>query len=524
MKRILIIPTAGLATRIAPVSNYFPKVLIPIGDEPVVAKILALYTRVQIDQVILVVSPGTEARYQSLIQSFSVTLPITLSVQVNHTGLLGALMATQSYIAAADQVCVHLSDTLLSKSFREEDFNESFVVVSEVSSSRDWCMVRMNAQGNLLEMVDKPLQFDSNLAIAGVYFFSNAALLGAVLAQLPDKTEMSSAIHHYLHRGVMKVLLRNDWSDLGDVRRFHALVEHFNTRKKVSVYRQKNVVVKKATTPQLVAEEYFYRHVRAPLCFPRLIASNPKKLQLSYHPARSLAYYALFEPMWATSSESILQSLWQVMNADFYHATVHWSEAKKQTQWMYGERIVESIEQEMSEFIALKQIKINGVIVSGWPGIRELILKRAKKLATSAVIRPVHGDLHFGNILYDPLSNTFLFLDPRGRWGKQLSIYGDVRYDMAKLLHSFHGGYEYLKRGLAYFRELAVGEYELKMPNDPWDTPKSFDQLLTTYAISLPDVLWIEALCFFSMCRCYADSHLRQQFFLQGLYLLNKLL
>ena len=45
-----------------------------------------------------------------------------------------------------------------------------------------------------------------------------------------------------------------------------------------------------------------------------------------------------------------------------------------------------------------------------------------------------HGDFHFENILWNPQSKTFTFLDWRQDFGGDLEI-GDINYDLAKLLH-----------------------------------------------------------------------------------------
>jgi Ser/Thr protein kinase RdoA (MazF antagonist) len=44
----------------------------------------------------------------------------------------------------------------------------------------------------------------------------------------------------------------------------------------------------------------------------------------------------------------------------------------------------------------------------------------------------IHGDLFFGNMLYDVNSETLKILDPRGNFGID-GIYGDIRYDIAKI-------------------------------------------------------------------------------------------
>lgn len=45
-----------------------------------------------------------------------------------------------------------------------------------------------------------------------------------------------------------------------------------------------------------------------------------------------------------------------------------------------------------------------------------------------------HGDFHFENILYDEATDKFTFLDWRQNFGNSLNI-GDIYYDLAKLLH-----------------------------------------------------------------------------------------
>ena len=61
----------------------------------------------------------------------------------------------------------------------------------------------------------------------------------------------------------------------------------------------------------------------------------------------------------------------------------------------------------------------------------------------------IHGDFHFGNILFDFGSGHVKLIDPRGEFGKSgnadsIGCYGDAHYDLAKFLHGFHGGYAHL--------------------------------------------------------------------------------
>lgn len=63
----------------------------------------------------------------------------------------------------------------------------------------------------------------------------------------------------------------------------------------------------------------------------------------------------------------------------------------------------------------------------------------------------MHGDLCFSNILFDSRSNNIKIIDPRGSLNKNLDdsniIYGDFRYDLAKLGHSIIGNYDFIVSG-----------------------------------------------------------------------------
>jgi len=89
------------------------------------------------------------------------------------------------------------------------------------------------------------------------------------------------------------------------------------------------------------------------------------------------------------------------------------------------------------------ELQLNGKTLKGWPSLAPLIESRVQRLATSARGAVIHGDMCFANILYDRLTNLFKFIDPRGSFGTA-GIYGDPRYDVAKLMHSVDGGYDFL--------------------------------------------------------------------------------
>jgi len=65
-----------------------------------------------------------------------------------------------------------------------------------------------------------------------------------------------------------------------------------------------------------------------------------------------------------------------------------------------------------------------------------------KVAAQTRPIEVVHGDLHFGNILYNYNTDQIKLIDPRGAYGSmKRTTYGDDTYDWAKLAHDLYHGY-----------------------------------------------------------------------------------
>ena len=128
MKRILIIPSAGRARRLSPLNNYFPKALIPCGDKPALSRILDFYKHIAIQQVVIVVASDHVARFRKIVEHYRYRFPIKIIVQKSALGLLDSIVQAKEEIAKADQVLIHLADTLLQMPLHESDLQQSWVL------------------------------------------------------------------------------------------------------------------------------------------------------------------------------------------------------------------------------------------------------------------------------------------------------------------------------------------------------------------------------------------------------------
>ncbi|OGC81960.1 MAG: hypothetical protein A2V81_03745 [Candidatus Abawacabacteria bacterium RBG_16_42_10] len=532
MKRILIIPSAGRARRLSPLNNYFPKALIPCGDKPALSRILDFYKHIAIQQVVIVVASDHVARFRKIVEHYRYRFPIKIIVQKSALGLLDSIVQAKEEIAKADQVLIHLADTLLQMPLHESDLQQSWVLSAKVINPRDWCMIKFTDK-QLLSLVDKPVSCEGKDAICGVYFFHRIHILLQALKYamsyskpIHGELQVSGLIERYKTSQPVLVRPRNDWSDIGNLKRLHAHTT-FDARGQNKLIRRGQSIVKKSSGKLLVGERFYYRNLKVPQYFPKIFEIDEGKITMSYEPLQSLAYLFLYESMEEENTQYVVDELWSKMIQDFYGKCTD-DALSTETAWMYGKRIVDRVE-ELSEKAAfplqfVDTLYINNVKVIGWPKLKSIVLSRARDLADTAIIRHIHGDFHCANILYDALRHIFIFVDPRGEWGRQVSVYGDIRYDFGKFLHSFHGGYEFIKNNLSFFECYDTQRYTLKMPSDPMNTLYFLQPYLDNMGIKTKDVLWIEALCFLSMGKFYSDYQMRQQFFLRGLYLLNQLL
>lgn len=128
------------------------------------------------------------------------------------------------------------------------------------------------------------------------------------------------------------------------------------------------------------------------------------------------------------------------------------------------------------------------------------------------------------NILYDVNSKSVKFIDPRGNFGKEI-VYGDIKYDLAKLRHSFNGKYEFIISDLFKLTEINSEKFILKIYSDNYHEliKNKFDDLLKKYKYDLNTIKLIEALLFISMIPLHDGKINRQKvMYLKSILLLNE--
>jgi hypothetical protein len=156
-----------------------------------------------------------------------------------------------------------------------------------------------------------------------------------------------------------------------------------------------------------------------------------------------------------------------------------------------------------------------------WPKLKQYI----EKTCLSKTLTFIHGDMCFSNILYgkNPINNDIVlkFIDPRGSFGNT-KIYGDIYYDLAKIMHSCDGKYEYI---ITDNFELIDNNVNFKLnfhKQDSTDIKNVLDKIILQHKFNNTKILLLQGLIFIGMCARHYDSQIRQKaMFLTGLRILN---
>ena len=133
----------------------------------------------------------------------------------------------------------------------------------------------------------------------------------------------------------------------------------------------------------------------------------------------------------------------------------------------------------------------------------------------------IHGDCTFSNIVLrngeDPV-----FIDPRGYFG-DTEIYGDPRYDWAKLYYSLLGNYD--QYNLRRFKLKISDEIELKIDSNGWeDMEDPFFEILST-EVDKKSIKLIHAMIWLSLTTyAWDDYDSICGAFYNGLYYLEEIL
>lgn len=186
MKKIdftAVVPVAGAGTRLRPHTYTYPKVLLTVGNKPIIGHILDDLAAAGIKKVCMVTGYLGD-KIKSYVSSAYPGLDVTYVEQPEPKGLGHAIWMTRNRVTGP--VLVMLGDTILSADLSKFlGGREDCIAVKEVADPRRFGVVEVK-KGYISAMVEKPEKPRTNLAIVGIYSFRNSSQLYGSLQRLVD--------------------------------------------------------------------------------------------------------------------------------------------------------------------------------------------------------------------------------------------------------------------------------------------------------------------------------------------------
>lgn len=181
MKGLLLL--GGSGSRLRPLTFSQSKQLMPVYDKPLFFYPLGTLMLAGIREFIFVTSDESVSSFSKILGDGSgLGISIKYRVQDSPRGLPDAIMAGSDLIAN-DKFAVILGDNIfhgvgLGKSLKETTLSVSGakIFAYNVSNPSEFGVLRLNPDGTIADLVEKPDEFVSQLAITGLYFLDENAI------------------------------------------------------------------------------------------------------------------------------------------------------------------------------------------------------------------------------------------------------------------------------------------------------------------------------------------------------------
>lgn len=521
-----------------PVSSNQSNALVPINGKPVISWILDDLLSRGIRNATVVLRAEEERFHSYLLRTWSKRMRLHLALLPREGTILQSLLSGFPEDRYSGRVRVILGDTLIRDTYEDSG---DYVFVGRVDDSRRWCIAKTDEQGVIDELLDKQeLPSGSHTALAGFYQFNDGAFLKECIVKAIDRKacELSGALDIYRLKYPIAVKEVKQWFDFGHIDNFvdarWRLIQprYFNS---LSFNPVLNTVTKiSRNTEKLIDELNWYHNIpeKLKVLTPRLIEYSHQdgnlEITQEYYGYPTLAELYLYSELTIETWTSILRRVLQI-HREFnrFSGPVDSLHVRR----MYFDKTVERLknleesDRWWNDLLHKNVLIYNGQKLKNIPVLLPHIDREIVSISENVKGAIIHGDLCFSNILYDLNNQIVRLIDPRGSFGKK-GIYGDPRYDVAKLRHSVSGLYDFITADLFEIEWLDDEcRAEVFSGSLPGELTEKFDRLIVEDGYKLNEIKLIEGLLFLSMAPLHQDKpHRQRMMFLTGIKLLNEVL
>lgn len=370
----------------------------------------------------------------------------------------------------------------------------------------------------------------------GYFAFSDIKLLARSMSAARGRFVEGVRLYQASHGLIFPTV--TGWLDMGHVNTY------FRSRAKMTTQRAFNELIisngtvfkSSAQASKMIAEACWFGNLPPSVkrYAPQLIRSGENDGR-NFYEVEYLPYLPLNELYVHGSLPKLFwEKIFRLTDAvlsDLRGASALTSADCEKVQADFSMLVVEKTDQRLDEYAIAtgcdmeRATSFNGVALPSLRTVAATCQEAARALPAMPGVS--HGDFCFSNILFDSRANSLKVIDPRGlNAAGELTIIGDLKYDIAKFAHSLVGLYDHIVAGLFTLIEPEPLHFTLEIHVDRniANIQESFGGI-SLLGFSPRDVLPLVILLFLSMLPLHHDKPDRQRAFLANalrLYVLWK--
>lgn len=531
--KALLIPSALLVP--SDMRNKFgelPTALFPLGNKTMIERLYDKYKDI-VDVIYIVVK-----RKQLLINDYinSKKLPIRI-IELDELRDLGyTIQYGMKFILGQepliDYIYVNFADFLLDEHVPIN--NHNFFYYASGMSTDEWTYFKDN-NGIITDILDKcPLSENHQISnfsgiFVGLFGFTNPHYFLELLKQYSnvqsDMDTFYQAIFTYSQEYPFTILHSQNWFDVGHSDNYSKATTSVAARSfnSIEIDEQRGILKKRSENKEkLVNEIRWYLRIPNKLQYllPRVydysLDLTDPYVSMEYYGYHTLHESLVFGDLPLVKWQAIFQKLLFAIN-DMGKFTVTGERIQFEAALrdIYLQKTFDRLDMMRNEpdFHSFFE---NTIIINGkeYRSLNEY-LKMLPQLIEKLVVYTftgqfniIHGDLCFANILIEDTYDFIRVIDPRGKFGT-FDIYGDARYELAKLMHTLEGKYDFIIEDM--FDIDVIGntiEYHVHKQID--NITNVFLDVFRESIDNIQAVRLIEATLFLSMIPLHSDYKQRQ--------------